>query len=856
MGSSAIPVLIGLILLHIHKISECQRIEVTPDPSTNVIFSKKPGQGLDCTVCKNEDSSQSCDSSLRLTESKTTSVSFNCSQPGDVFTVEINQDIDCSSSACSSIAVHPDATRFLEFSRSFTWDVKVHLSKMFHLDFPAPGMRQIKPSESCPDQHTYSITSYQRTGPISIGSFCRNGTISRIQVWYRGRISLEVPKGTPLNPSDFRVSIGPASTGLVEVDVKLPRAESSVDFFTPNYGTGYYNDYKVKWNFAVEPMVNFTIEFKAYAPPECQKKEVTVDYALGEKTSLTTKPTDIQPKNKQGDFSLTLNNCDAKSAAKVPGLSMHIMVGVFRGGIPYLCTVDLQNEEGLSLEIVNTNPQSYCEMRSNFVVQEKIVVPVGSKVDLYFLDCPAQDLRLTATKTIDFSGVSARSVSGTPLIIPPMKWSLPVALNEFSWLLRVPDQTTLDLTSAQRNLHQSVPDKPCKEKVSLLVSESLGSSMGQFCSPADGAIQKIQIRGNVSITVSPNTVKDLSQETDPFLNIALSPEITENVIYTVSPLISGPAYLASPYWPDAMQPSSSASWIINVPPEYRANLWFTNVSKPTCDSGHAELEISPLDSSAETQKWREDQSFPDSIVQQTSFYLNMSNCEPASGRYALLTKIIVQKESKKILAIILAVVGAVLALLIVALVVVCVIRKKNKPSGNRSSIYIPKGKPVLPGNATFPKSRTDNESHVYASIDETIYNRHLDTNHPADSNNGTWTNGHQVDTYRPFLGPTDSIPTDQDLPDGYSLDRGRDKDVFQPFLTPPNTFNLPRPRSPLISQGSLGFEDRRMVDNELNTFKAAGDINPIRLSTDECKLRPQMDSDSDSYHEPEYEEAM
>lgn len=850
MGSSAVPVLIGLILLQIHRFSECQTIEVTPDPNTNVIFSKKPGQGLDCTVCKNEDSSQTCDSNLRLTESKTTSVSFNCSRPGDVFTVEINQDIDCSSSACSSIAVHPDATRFLEFSRSFTWDVKVQPGKMFQLDIPAPGMRQIKPSESCPDQHTYSIISYQRSGPISIGTFCRNGTISQIQVLYRGRVSLEVSKGTPLNPSDFSVSIGPVSTGLVEVDVKLPRGESSVDFFTPNYDTGYYNEYKIKWNFAVEPMVNFTVEFKDYTPPTCQNKEVTVDYAFGETTSVTKKPTDVQPNNKQGDFSLTLNNCDAK---RENGLSMRIMVGVFRGGIPYLCTVDLQKEERLNLEIVNTNPQSFCEMRSNSVVQEKIMVSAGSKADLYFLDCPVQDLRLTATKTID---VSALSVSGTSLIIPNMESSLPVALHQFSWLLQVPDQTTLDLTSPSRNLHQSVPDKPCKERVSLLVSESLGSSIGQFCSPADGAVQKIQIRGNVSITVSPNTVKDLSQETAPLINIALSPEIPENVIYTVSPLISGPTYLASPDWPDGMHPSSSASWIINVPPEYKANLWFTNVSKPVCDSGHAELEIGPLDSSANKQVLREDQSFPESLIQQTSFYLNMSNCEPASGRYALLTKITVQKESKKVLGIILAVVGAVLALLIVALVVVCVIRKKNKPSGNRSSIYIPKGKPVLPGNATFPKSRTDNDSHVYASIDETIYNRHLDTNHPADSNNGAWTNGHQVDTYRPFLGPTDSIPTDRDLPEDYLLDGGRDKDVFQPFLTPPNTFNLPRPRSPLISQGSLGFEDRRMVDNELNTFKTAGDINPIRLSSDECKLRPQMDSDSDSYHEPEYEEAM
>lgn len=126
---------------------------------------------------------------------------------------------------------------------------------------------------------------------------------------------------------------------------------------------------------------------------------------------------------------------------------------------------------------------------------------------------------------------------------------------------------------------------------------------------------------------------------------------------------------------------------------------------------------------------------------------------------------------------------------------------------------------------------------------------------PAEVDSGAWSNGHQVDGYRPFKGPTDSIPAATDLSAEYSLDRG-EGDAFQPFLNPNTTFNLPRPRSPLISQGSLGFEDRRMMDNALNTFKSGGDINPIRLSTDESRLQPQMDSDSDSYPEPEYEETM
>ncbi|XP_077050996.1 CUB domain-containing protein 1 isoform X2 [Siphateles boraxobius] len=849
----------GMFGLITRKHNKCQKIEVTPDSGTIVLFSKKADQSLDCDVCKDEGLSQTCNSNLQLTEARPTNVTFNCSQPGDVFTVEINQKIDCSPTACSIIAVHPDSTRFLKFSRTFTWDLKVQSSQMFQLDFPAPGMRQIKPSESCPNKHTYTIIKYQRSGPNSIGKFCRNGTITRIQVLFRGRVSLEVPKDTALNPSDFKVSIGQDTEALVVVDVKLPRGLSSADFFTPNYGIGHYSEEKIKWNFAVMPMQNFTVLFQHYTPPECKNNKVLVDYTLGDKTSFTKEPTDTQPTNKQGDFSLTLTSCEAKRGNNVPGLSLNINVAVFRGGTPYLCSVDLRKEEGLSLQIENKNPESYCEMSLNSVAQEKIVVPAGTKADLSFLDCPVQDLQLTATKTIDCPSASSRATSGTSLTIPTLDPSLHVPLHQFTWLLRVLDQGTVDLTSSNNNLHQSVPDKECNERVSLLISETDGSNIGQFCSLAEGTIQKIQIKGNVSITVNPKTVKDLSQEKGPFLKVAMSPEITENVIYTVSPLVSGSMYLATPNWPDGMNSSSSVSWIVRVPQEHMAELQFTNVSKPVCDSGHTEVAIRPLDSRGQTQSWREDQSFDNTVIQQQSFYLNMSNCEPKSGHFAVLSKVTLHKETKNFLSIILAVVGVLLLLLIITLIVVCVIRKrKNKPKTNRSSIFLPRGKPFLPGNATFPKSRADNESHVYASIDDpTMYGNFVDKNQPAEVDNGAWSNGHQVDAYHPFTGPSDSIPSAKDSPAEYSIEgRGGDRDAYQPFLQPPNTFNLQRPRSPLVSQGSLGFEDRRMVDNELHTFKSFGDINPIRLSADESRLQPQMESDTDSNTEPEYEEAI
>lgn len=74
--------------------AECFKIEVTPDRDTTVFFRRKAGQDLDCSACKGEGPSETCQNSvLKLDVPVLTTVNFNCSQPGDVFNVEINQDI-------------------------------------------------------------------------------------------------------------------------------------------------------------------------------------------------------------------------------------------------------------------------------------------------------------------------------------------------------------------------------------------------------------------------------------------------------------------------------------------------------------------------------------------------------------------------------------------------------------------------------------------------------------------------------------------------------------------------------------------------------------------------------------------
>lgn len=171
---------------------------------------------------------------------------------------------------------------------------------------------------------------------------------------------------------------------------------------------------------------------------------------------------------------------------------------------------------------------------------------------------------------------------------------------------------------------------------------------------------------------------------------------------------------------------------------------------------------------------------------------------------------------------------------------------------NRSSICIPKGIASLPGDASFPKTRADNESHVYTYIDDSMVYGHL---MQQDGNGPGQFNGHQVDSYQTFTNPMDKKTKDI----GYeqNAERRPDQDKYYPFLAPSETFIPSRPHTPLGPVDSMGYEDRRMVDNELYTFKNPGESNPLRHSAAETSCLPYHDA----YSEPDefdqvYDEAM
>lgn len=89
-------------------------------------------------------------------------------------------------------------------------------AQALQLDLPEGGMRQIPNGEACPDEHTYSLVTYLRSGPAAIGTFCSGGTVSTVLVLYKALMSLQVPGDRTLEPVDFTLSNGPETSSKSE----------------------------------------------------------------------------------------------------------------------------------------------------------------------------------------------------------------------------------------------------------------------------------------------------------------------------------------------------------------------------------------------------------------------------------------------------------------------------------------------------------------------------------------------------------------------------------------------------------------------------------------------------------------
>uniref|UniRef100_A0A3P9AQG2 CUB domain containing protein 1a n=1 Tax=Esox lucius TaxID=8010 RepID=A0A3P9AQG2_ESOLU len=720
------------------------RLTITPVQGTTLIISQSSevSRRSACTICNGTDLKRTCSSSgIILTNPKAAeSVEFTCPKPEEVFTVTV-----------SDTGTLP----LQKFNRTFIWNLKAPVSRAFHLNFNQMGLRQIHPSEQCPDQHTYTLLAHQDTGEAAIGTYCRNGSVSGAQVLNQGRFSLEIPGGWKLKPTVFNVSVGEEIKSLAVLKVILPEGTSSSMFLSPNYPDSFPDDDQVEWEFMVPPKHNTTVLFLNSTQPQCLKKEPAVEYHYGNMPfAVVKKLSDPQPTQRRESFSMILRNCEMNK------------IGISSNGLSVRFQVSANLRKGTGLVSRVKDPKSNCELKLNSFIQENITIPSGKISQLSFQDCPRQKLILTASRIIECHQWKdcPAATAPIPLTVPVLESCLPAHLANIDWTLRPPQQGTVELLPLNGSLRQSLPGHKCYGPDIIIVDdEEHGTTVGQFC--PQGAISKIQVQTKVT---------DCS--------IILHLMYTERYIFTVRPKSGFPTILATPSWPMGMKSFSTVSWIVSVPSNKEAHLLFTNISQPKCSKQHTSIRVQSLGSLKEMYSQQEDKKADREITISESFYLNMSNCMPEKGDFSVLTEItLLHKDNPK---------GFTLT----------VARKRKGQLSHQVSVYNPNGTNFLPGhNRSYPKSGRDDqdESPIYACIDETLVYSHLLLDRVE-----LGVRDLPVDVYHSFTGPTEdnalSLGTVADIPE---------VGIYQPFVPPSGV-------SPHTHNGPLS-QELSMVNNEL-----------------------------------------
>uniref|UniRef100_A0A3P9CWX8 CUB domain containing protein 1a n=2 Tax=Pseudocrenilabrinae TaxID=318546 RepID=A0A3P9CWX8_9CICH len=618
---------------------------------------------------------------------------------------------DCTTKSCSGHIIQTDfsSTDVLRFNRTFTWNLAAAAPKAFQIDFTNTGLKQINPSEKCPDRHTYTLQAFQSTGNVAVGKYCRSGTISSAQILKSGtlaRISLTLPKGT-----------------------------SSSELLSPDYPESFPDDDIMEWYFQVPDKHGVDVQFLNLTQPDCVKKEVAVEYHQKGRVTSVLGLNDTQPLQNQGDFLLTLRNCEMERApADSPGLTFTLKVSASSPASTVPCRVDLSKTEGLSLNISTVTSTPDCVMKINSAKKDNITVT--SSADLSFEDCFPGNMEVRATTSFRSDCSSGKCPDPVSLSVPLLPSCLPAPLSRVTWILRPGQHGTVKLISPTGPLKQSLPGQLCDDSVTINVAEENGATIGTFC--PNGAIQTVHIHTSVSVTwwSSMNAKAPRSA----VLN-------AKRYIFTVSPKRDTPELVATPAWPAGMKAYSTVSWIVSVPPKMEAQLIFTKLSQPKCINRHTNIRVQRMGSPKEDYSHREDEVANSELTVSESFYLNMSNCLPERGNFSVITKISLQKSL--LLINILSVVAALLVIFVMVLVVVCVvIRKKKKKLNHEVSVYNPNGINFLPGYNGPPKTHEDDDAHVYTSIDDTLVYTHL-LKKGADI-------GIYGETYQHFTGHTDS----------------------------------------------------------------------------------------------------
>uniref|UniRef100_A0A669BJR7 CUB domain-containing protein n=1 Tax=Oreochromis niloticus TaxID=8128 RepID=A0A669BJR7_ORENI len=318
-----------LLTFTVSTVSGAQKLTLTAESGATInIRNNNKVKG--CQVCTGLLIKKCNAESLNYLKGST--VELRCSRPQDVFSIEIVRRINCTTESCSGHIIQTDSNSIdaLRFNRTFTWNLTAAAPKAFQINFTKTGLKQINPSEKCPDRHTYTLQAFQSTGNVAVGKYCRSGTISTALILKSGSFSVDVPAEQKLQNDKFDVTVGEKIKSLARISLTLPKGTSSSELLSPDYPESFPDDDTMGWYFRVPEKHRVDVQFLNLTQPDCVKKEVAVEYHQKDRVTSVLGLNDTQPLQKQGDFLLTLRNCEMERApADSPGLTFTLKVSAY-----------------------------------------------------------------------------------------------------------------------------------------------------------------------------------------------------------------------------------------------------------------------------------------------------------------------------------------------------------------------------------------------------------------------------------------------------------------------------------------------------------------------------------------------
>ncbi|XP_054450567.1 CUB domain-containing protein 1 [Pteronotus mesoamericanus] len=763
--------LLGILLLGAARLSVGAGFEIGLPHGSGITVLIKLGTpllpGKPCYIFNGKFST-----TLLIKPGETKRFSFSCLSPENYFVVEIQKNIDCMSGPCffGEVQLQPPTSVLPPLNRTFTWDVQAHKRIGLELQFSLPRLQQIEPGDSCPDGVTHTISGRVDSTTVKIGTFCSNGTVSRIKMLEGVQIALHLPWFHDRNVSGFSIANRSSIKRLCIIESVFD-SEGSATLMSANYPNGFPEDELMTWQFIIPPPLRASVSFLHFNVSNCERKEERVEYYI---PGSTTNPevfklADKQPGNMAGSFNLSLQGCDQD--AQNPGilrLKFQVLVQYPQNESNRTYVVDLSNERAMSLTIEpRPSKQSRRFVPGCFVCLESrtcssnLTLTAGFQHKISFLCNDLTRLWMNAEKTLSCMDHRYCLRRSYPLQVPRDILQLPVQLHDFSWKLLVPkDRLSLALVPAQK-LQQHTQERICNTSFSYLVAGTgPGPGPGQdlyfgsFCS--GGAIQQIQVKQNISVTLrtfAPSFQQDVSKQG---LTVSFIPYFKEEGVFTVTPDTKSKVYMRTPNWERGLPSLASVSWNISVPSDQVAILTFLKERTGlVCQTGRAFLIVQEQQSATE-EIFSLEEVLPKATPHHHSFWVNISNCSPVSGKQLdLLFQVSLTPRTVDLTVILIAVVGGGALLLFVLGLIICFVKKKKKKKNKGPAVGIYNGNintqmPMQPQK--FPKVQKDMDSHVYAVIEDTMVYGHL-----LQDSNGSFVQP-EVDTYRPFEGHVGDCP--------------------------------------------------------------------------------------------------